>query len=66
MMDWDIEYPMIVLSKHGVRVERDSERLTTTQRSLLDAGVYNDRQLVDSVGRIRHLKEAREIGLVWG
>jgi hypothetical protein len=59
-MDWDIVYPVILLGKQGVRVACDSEQLITTQKSLLQAGLYNDRLLVDSVGWARHLKEARE------
>ncbi len=43
----------------GVWAARDSEELTITQKSIL--GVYNDQLMVDSVGRARHLKEAREL-----
>jgi hypothetical protein len=60
-MDWDIVYPAILLAKGGVRVACDSEQLTTTQRSLLRAGLYNDRLMVDSIGQARRLKEAHEI-----
>jgi hypothetical protein len=60
-MDWDIVYPVILLAKGGVRVVCDSEQLTTTQRSLLRVGLYNDRLMVDSIGRARRLKEAHEI-----
>ena len=60
-MDWDIVYPVVLLDDHGVWVARDSDRLTTSQKSLLRAGLYNDVWLVDSVGRTRHIKEAREL-----
>jgi hypothetical protein len=61
-MDSDIVYPVVLLAKDGVWVARDSEELTTTQRLLLRAGLYDDQLLVDSVGRRRHLKGARELG----
>jgi hypothetical protein len=60
MMDWDIEYPVMLLGRAGLRVERDSERLTTMPRFGL-SGLYNDHLMVDSVGRARHIKEAREL-----
>jgi hypothetical protein len=60
-MDSDIVYPVVLLAKDGVWVARDSEELTTTQRLLLRAGLY-DGKLSDSVGRLRHLKGARELG----
>jgi hypothetical protein len=60
-MNSEIAYPVILLAKDGVRVGSDSEHLTTTQRSLLSAGLYNDQLMVDSAGRARRLKEAREI-----
>src|SRR5258707_1352857 len=59
-MDWDIVYPVILLRKDGVWIACDSEQLTITQKFLL--GVYNDQLMVDSVGRARHIKEARELG----
>jgi hypothetical protein len=58
MMDWDIVYPVMLLGSDGLRVSSDSERLTTIPRSLLTVGVYDDRWLVDSVGRARHIREA--------
>lgn len=65
-MDWDIVYPAILLRKDGVWMARDSEQLTTMQQSLLTAGFYKDRVIVDSVGRSRHLKEAhaRAVGVL--
>jgi hypothetical protein len=59
-MDWDIVYPVILLREDGVWMARDSEQLTTTEKSLLKAGLYNDRSMIDSAGRSRHLKEVRE------
>jgi hypothetical protein len=60
-MDWDIVYPVILLGKHGAWMARDSERLTTTQRTVL-SGMYSDYLMVDSVGRARHIQEARKLG----
>src|SRR5438034_2914025 len=60
-MDQDIVYPVILLGKHGVHTACDSEQLTTTQKSLLKAGLYKDRLMVDAVGVARHVHQAREL-----
>jgi hypothetical protein len=59
-MDWDIVYPVMLLGRFGIHVTRDSDELTIRQKSLM--GMYNDRLMVDSVGRATRVKEAREPG----
>jgi len=65
-MCWNIVYPVILLGKQGVWVACDSAHLITTQKSLLRAGLYNDRLVVDSAGSARHLQEARELAVGLG
>ncbi len=62
-MDWDIVYPAILLRKDGVWMVSDSDQLKTTPKTLLAAGLYNDRLIVDSAGWSRHLKEARALAV---